>query len=71
MISAYYLVVIEGEITPDLVGAFHGHEVTVGNGTTIVHAPGLDQAALHGLLDRTHDLGLTLLEVRIDQYQAP
>ena len=68
MISADYLVVIAGEITSDLVGAFPGHGVTVANGTTIIRASGLDQAALHGLLDRIHDLGLTLLEVRIDQH---
>jgi hypothetical protein len=32
--------------------------------TTFLRGPVADQAALHGLLDRTRDLGLTLISVR-------
>jgi hypothetical protein len=55
---------------------FHGHlhsrwaswfdGLTVTNerdGTTLVQGPVADQAALHGLLRKLHDLGLTLLSV--------
>jgi hypothetical protein len=33
-------------------------------GQTTITGPVVDQAALHGLLTRIHDLGLELLEVR-------
>jgi hypothetical protein len=34
-----------------------------GDGTTVIHGPGLDQAALHGLLQKVRDTGLPLLSV--------
>jgi hypothetical protein len=33
------------------------------DGTTVIHAPTLDQAALHGLLAKVRDLGLALISV--------
>ncbi len=36
------------------------HEV---DGTTVLFGPIVDQAALHGVLTRVRDLGLTLLSV--------
>ena len=36
-------------------------------GTTVIHGPIVDQAALHGILRRIHDLHLKLVSVaRID-----
>ena len=35
------------------------------DGTTTLRTPGLDQAALHGLLAHVRDLGATLLSVRV------
>lgn len=35
------------------------------DGTTTLRSPGLDQAALHGLLAHVRDLGATLLSVRV------
>jgi hypothetical protein len=35
-----------------------------GEGNTLLTGPVVDQAALHGLLDKARDLGLALLEVR-------
>ncbi len=35
-----------------------------GEGNTLLIGPIVDQAALHGLLDKVRDLGLELLEVR-------
>jgi hypothetical protein len=33
------------------------------DGTTVIHGPVADQAALHGLLQKVRDLGLSLLSV--------
>ena len=33
------------------------------DGTTIIHGPAADQAALYGLLQKTRDLGLPLISV--------
>jgi hypothetical protein len=34
-----------------------------GDGTTVIHGPVADQAALHGLLSKVRDLGLPLISV--------
>ena len=44
------------------------------DGTTVIHGPVADQAALHGLLQKVRDLGLPLISVRhveLDQPAAP
>jgi hypothetical protein len=44
------------------------------DGTTIIHGPVADQAALHGLLRKVRDLGLPLvsvIQVEPDQPHAP
>jgi hypothetical protein len=43
---------------------FDGLVLTREGGTTCLRGPVADQAALHSLLDRTRDLGLTLILVR-------
>jgi len=42
----------------DGLGIAHGSD-----GTTIIHGPVADQAALHGLLQKIRDLGLPLISV--------
>ena len=45
-----------------------------GDGTTLIHGPVADQAALYGLLQKTRDLGLPLISVNHadpDHPQAP
>ena len=45
---------------------FDGLTITHGsNGTTIIHGPVADQAALYGLLQKTRDLGLPLISVTL------
>ena len=44
------------------------------DGTTVIHGPVADQAALHGLLQKVRDLGLPLVSVKhveADQPAAP
>jgi hypothetical protein len=59
-----YEIHIKGRMSEQLLGAFEGMDATVQAGKTVLRGPVLDQAALHGLLDRIQALGLELVEVR-------
>jgi hypothetical protein len=59
-----YEIIFAGRAEPAVVTAFEECDVTVNAGTTKLTADGIDQAALHGLLDRLRALRLDLLEVR-------
>ena len=59
-----YEIRIQGHISDRWSDWFEGmtlvHEA---DGTTLISCPGLDQAALHGLLAKVRDLGLALVSV--------
>ena len=48
-----------------LAGAFEGCHVTTAHGITVVRSEVPDQAALQGLINRVHALGLELLDVHL------
>lgn len=41
------------------------------DGTTTIHGPVVDQAALHGLLQKVRDLGLPLVSVTLVDIDQP
>jgi len=59
-----YEIRIRGRVGPALLTDFEGLEQSVERVETILHGPVVDQAALHGLLQRIESLGLELVEVR-------
>ena len=59
-----YDVTIKGEPGDMLLGAFSDVTVRRSRGVTVLSAD-LDQAALHGLLQRVADLGIELVGVRL------
>jgi hypothetical protein len=60
-----YEILIEGPLDERWSAWFEGLEVTAGPGdVTVIGGQIPDQAALHGLLARVRDLGLTLITVR-------
>jgi hypothetical protein len=62
---AHYQITVQGVLEPRWSAWFDGLELTSdAAGRTTISGPVADQAALHGLLTRIRDLGLTLLEVR-------
>jgi len=59
-----YEIRIRGRVGPALLEDFDGLEQSVEKVETVLHGPVVDQAALHGLLQRIETLGLELVEVR-------
>ena len=55
---------IQGHLDSRWTGWFDGLSLTHdGHGTTVIRGPVVDQAALHGLLQRVRDMGLPLVSV--------
>jgi hypothetical protein len=62
--TADYEIRVKGRVSEQLLSAFDGMDASVQSVETVLRGPVLDQAALHGLLDRVQALGLELVEVR-------
>ena len=59
-----YVICVKGHLDARWAAWFDGLTLTHGSdGTTIIHGPVADQAALHGLLQKIRDLGLPLISV--------
>ena len=70
-----YEIRLKGHLDTRWAAWFDGLTLTRGSdGTTIIHGPVADQAALHGLLQKVRDLGLPLvsvIQVEPDQPNSP
>jgi hypothetical protein len=59
-----YEIRLKGHLDARWAAWFDGLTLTHdSDGTTLIHGPVADQAALHGLLQKTRDLGLPLISV--------
>jgi hypothetical protein len=59
-----YEIRLKGHLDSRWAAWFDGLSLTnESDGTTLIHGPVADQAALHGLLQKTRDLGLPLISV--------
>ena len=68
--SSRYEICIKGHLSSRGAARFDGMTLTArDDGTTVIEGPVVDQAALHGLLNKLGDLGLPLLSVA--QVHAP
>ena len=62
--SGRYEIRLKGHLVSRWAAWFDGLAIAHGSdGTTIIHGPVADQAALYGLLQKTRDLGLPLISV--------
>jgi hypothetical protein len=61
--ATVYRIVIRGELSARYVPAFEGMTLATGDGQTAITGPVIDQAHLHGLLNRIGDLGLELISI--------
>jgi hypothetical protein len=59
-----YQITLEGHLSPEWADWFGGLAITLqDSGNTLLTGPVVDQAALHGLLRKVRDLGMSLLAV--------
>jgi hypothetical protein len=59
-----YEIRLKGHLAPRWAAWFDGLTLTrEDDGTTVIHGPVVDQAALHGLLQKVRDVGLPLISV--------
>jgi hypothetical protein len=62
--SSRYEICIKGHLSTRWATRFDGMTLTArADGTTVIEGPIVDQAALHGLLNKLGDLGLPLLSI--------
>jgi hypothetical protein len=61
--STGYHIVVRGELSQRYSNAFDGMTLVARDGLTTISGPVVDQAQLHGLLDRVGELGLELVSV--------
>jgi hypothetical protein len=62
-----YQIVVRGELSQRFAMTFEGMTLLAGDGRTAITGPVVDQAQLHGLLDRVGELGLELVSVNPTQ----
>jgi len=62
--ARYYEIRVRGHIPPDELVEFENVTAVVQSGETVLRGLVIDQAALQGMLQRLHMLGLDLIEVR-------
>ena len=62
--SAGYEIRVEGVLDRRWAAWFEDLEIASDHNQTVISGPVLDQAALHGLLNRVCDLGLVIVSVR-------
>jgi len=58
-----YRIVVRGELGGTLARAFEGMQVETGSGETVLVGDIVDQAQLHGVLERLRDFGIELVSV--------
>jgi hypothetical protein len=61
--GATYRLVVRGELEPRFAYLFNGMQMERVEGTTVVTGRVVDQAQLHGYIERFEELGLELLMV--------
>lgn len=62
--TAIYRIHVKGHLDTSWSSWFDDMKITSAGGETMISGPVVDQAALHGLLAKIRDLGLSLIDVR-------
>jgi hypothetical protein len=68
--STTYRIVVRGELDPRFACLFEGMTMDAAEGTTVLAGQLVDQAQLHGVIERIEELGLELVSVQ-QELEAP
>lgn len=72
MTALEYEIRVAGPVPEDVLEEIEGVRVSIQPVVTVLRGPMVDQASLHGLINRLQNLGLDLIEVRrLDWAAAP
>lgn len=71
MATGNYEIRIKGTVGESLLASFEGFDADIEPAETVLYGKELDQAALHGTLERVRALGLELIEVRQTKSDKP
>ena len=66
-----YEIRVKGRVSEETAFAFDGLSVDVRPVETVLHGEITDQAALHGLLEKIRDLGLSIISVHERHQEEP
>lgn len=66
-----YQIRITGQLDARWADWFEGLTITLDAGDTLITGPVVDQAALHGLLKRVRNLGMSLVSVSLVESGPP
>ena len=65
--ASSYRIRVQGRLGARWAAYFDGLSLTdAGDGTTVIHGPVADQAALHGVLQKLRDVGIPLVSLAQD-----
>jgi hypothetical protein len=64
MTATAYRLIVRGELDSRFAYLFDGMEMDKADGTTVISGTVVDQAQLHGYIERIEELGLELLSVQ-------
>jgi len=67
--GAAYKLVVRGELDARFAYLFNGMRMERVEGTTVLTGTGIDQAQLHGFIERFEELGVEL--VSVEQMRSP
>ena len=69
--GAEYTIVVRGELDPRFASLFNGMQMQQTDGVTVLTGRVVDQAQLHGFIERFEELGLELLSIEQTGGQGP
>jgi hypothetical protein len=69
--AARYRLVIEGELDERFAFLFGDMEMSHVGGQTVMSGPVIDQAQLHGFIERIEELGLKLIALQEEHPEEP
>jgi hypothetical protein len=70
-VSRAYRLVVEGELDNRFAFLFGDMEMSHVDGQTVLNGPVIDQAQLHGFIERIEELGLKLISVQEEHPREP